>query len=198
MALALGEVAALARALVRRSRADLVRSARALAPALALIVGWRLVWPALLDGGRALRARHRWAATEAAFQVGPESGTRLLLWRPTTPFSGTSPIDGAPNGLHLTTGSDGSARSRVRLGGGALFPGDYVVGLKVTDEAAAPARLSFAGSTFDLPPGAVVEVKAHIAHRGGPLEFDVTLNGPPAVSIWLAEARMTASDSTTR
>ncbi len=71
---------------------------------------------------------HRWAATEAAFQVGPESGTRLLLWRPTTPFSGTSPIDGAPNGLHLTTGSDGSARSRVRLGGGALFPGDYVVG----------------------------------------------------------------------
>ena len=198
VALALGEVATLARALLRRSRADIFRSSRALAPALALIVGWRIVWPATLDGGRALRARHRWAATEAVFQAGSELGTRLLLWRPTPPFSGTSPIEGAPNGLHLTTGADGIARARVRLGGGALAPGDYIVSLKATDEAAAAARLSFAGSTFDLPPGVAVGITAHPAHRGGVLEFDVALTGPPAASIWLAEARMTASESMTR
>ncbi len=198
VALALGELAALALALARRSREEVVRSSRALAVALALIVIWRISWPAILDGGRALRARHRWAATEVAFQAGGQSGTRLLLWRPAPPLSGTSPIEGAPSGLHLTTGADGSARARVRLGGGALAPGTYVVALKATDEAAAPVRLSFAGGSYDLPAGAAVGLEAQVVHRGGPLEFDVALTGPPALSIWLADARMTASDSVMR
>jgi hypothetical protein len=198
VALALGEMATLGRALRRLSRAEIVRSSRALAPALAVIVVWRIAWPAVLDGGRALRGRHRWAATEAAFQAGSETGTRLWLWRPTPPLSGTSPIEGAPSGLHLTTTADGHARARVRLGGGPLAPGDYLVAVKATDESTAPARLSFAGASFDLPPGVAVEVETHVAHRGGPLEFDVALSGPPAVPIWLAEAHMTASDSMTR
>jgi hypothetical protein len=198
VALALGEMATLALALGRRSRAEIVRSSRALGLALALVVGWRMAWPAFLDVGHALRARHRWAATEAVFQTGSESGTRLLLWKPRPPLSATSPIDGAPNGLHLTTGADGSARARVRLGGGALAPGNYVVALKATDEAASAARLSFAGNTFDLPPGVAVGVEAPVTYRGGPLELDVSLTGPPALSIWLAEARMTAFDSMTR
>jgi hypothetical protein len=43
-----------------------------------------------------------------------------------------------------------------------------------------------------------VGVEAPVTYRGGPLELDVSLTGPPALSVWLAEARMTAFDSMTR
>ena len=73
VALALGEIAAFGLAAARRSRSDLASSSRALAAALVLVVLWRIVWPAALDGGRALRAHHRWAATETAFHRGSET-----------------------------------------------------------------------------------------------------------------------------
>jgi hypothetical protein len=194
VALALGEIAALVLALARRSRNDIVRSSRALAPALVLVVLWRIVWPAALEGGRALRAHHRWAATEAAFQQPSETGTRLLLWRPTPPFSRTSPIEGAPSGLHLRIGDEGGARVQVRLGGGAVGGGTYVVAMKVADEVAEPVRVSFAGEVYDLQPGSPREIEVRVRHAGGPLELAVALTGSPGASIWLAEARITASD----
>ena len=120
VALAVGEIAALGLALARRSRDDVVRSSRALGPALLLVVLWRIVWPAVLDGGRALRAHHRWAATEAAFRRPGETGTRLLLWRPTAPFSRTSPIEGAPSGVHLRIGAD--RETRASMSGSAAAP----------------------------------------------------------------------------
>ncbi len=194
VALAVGEVAALGLALGRRRPADLRHALRALGPALLLVLLWRSVWPAVLDGGRALRAHHRWAATEAAFRSGSETGTRLLLWRPTPPFSRTSPIEGAPSGVHLRVGADGETRVHVRLGGGAVAGGTYLVALKVADEAADAARLSIADGVFDLPPGSPTEVEVPLRHAGGPLETDVALAGQPGASIWLYEARIAASD----
>jgi hypothetical protein len=198
VALALGEVAALGLALVRRSRGDAVSSLRALAPALLLIVLWWIVWPAVLEGGRALRARHRWAATETAFQRPGETGTRLLLWRPTPPFSPTSPIEGAPSGLHLRVGGDGVARVEVRLGGGAVGAGSYVVAMTAADEAAEPVLLSFAGEAFDLQPGSPQAIEARLRHEAGPLELEVAVSGPPGASVWLTGARIEASDFMTR
>jgi hypothetical protein len=199
VALALGEVAALGLALARRSQADAVRGLRALAPALLLVVLWRIVWPAVLEGGRALRAHHRWAATEAAFQRPGESTTRLLLWRPTPPFSRTSPLEGAPGGLHLRLGDEGGApvqvRANVRLGGGPVVAGRYLVAMKAVNETAEAARLSFADGVFDLPPGSPTEIEARLTHAGGPLELEIALAGSPGVSIWLTDARILASDN---
>ena len=197
VALALGEIAALGLAAARRSRDGVIGSARALAPALVLVVLWRIVWPAVLEGGRALRAHHRWAATETAFQRPGEIGTRLLLWRPTAPFSRTSPLEGAPSGLHLRIGGEGDARVQVRLGGGAVGGGSYLVAMKVADEAAEPVRLSFAGELFDLSPGSAKEIEVRLKHAGGPLELEVVLAGPPGTSIWLTNARIVASENMT-
>ena len=194
VALTLGELAALGLALARRSRDGVVGSSRALAPALLLVVLWRIVWPAVLEGGGALRAHHRWAATEAAFQQGSEVGTRLLLWRPTPPFSRTSPIEGAPSGVHLRVGADGGARAQVRLGGGAVGGGGYLLAMKVADEAPGTVRLSFADSVFDLPPGSPTDIEIRLTHPGGPLEMEVALAGPPGASIWLTGARIAAFD----
>ena len=194
VALALGEIAALGLAVGRRSRDGVVHSLRALGPALLLVVLWRILWPAALDGGRALRAHHRWAATEAVFQQGNARGTRLLLWRPTAPFSATSPIEGAPSGLHLRIGAEGSARAHVRLGGGAVAPGAYVLTVKVSDEASEAARLSLSDGLFDLLPGSPREIEVRLRHPGGPLELEIALTGPVGTSIWITEARITAFD----
>ena len=192
VALALGELAALGLAVGRRRRDDAVRSLRALGPALALVTLWRILWPVALDGGRALRDHHRWAATEATFQQGNESRTRLLLWRAAPAFSEISPIEGASSGLHLRTGSQGSARAQVRLGGGAVAPGRYLFAAKVVDQAAEAVRLSFADGVFDLPPGSAREIEVHIAHAGGSLESALAMTGPPGASVWLTEARIAA------
>jgi hypothetical protein len=194
VALALGEVAALGLAIGRRSRDDSVRRLRALGPALLLIVLWRIVWPAVLEGGSALRAHHRWAATEVAFQRPSESGTRLLLWRPTGPFFQPSPVEGAPSGVHLRTGAEGDARVQVRLGGGAVGGGTYAVALKVTNEGTEGARLSVGDRQFDLPPGSPTEVEVPLRHDQGTLELEMGLAGRPGNSIWVTDARIRASN----
>jgi hypothetical protein len=109
-----------------------------------------------------------------------------------------SPIEGAPSGLHLHLGAEGSARAQVRLGGGAVDPGAYVVAEKVADEAAQAVRLSFADSGYDLGPGPPTEIEVRLVHAGGPLELEVALAGSPGASIWLAEARIAAFDSVTQ
>jgi hypothetical protein len=192
VALALGELAAFGLAVGRRCRDDVLLSLRALGPALVLVTLWRILWPAILEEGGALRDRHRWAATEATFQQASESGTRLLLWRPAAPFSAISPIEGAPSGLHLRTGGGGSARAQVRLGGGAVGPGTYLFAVKGVDEAAEAVRLSFADGVFDLSPGLAREIEVRLTHAGGPLELALAVTGPPGASVWLTEARVVA------
>ena len=167
---------------------------RALGPALLLVVLWRVVWPAVLDGGRALRAHHRWAATEAAFRRGSETGRGSCSGGRRRRFRGPSPIEGAPNGVHLRIGADGDAHVHVRLGGGAVSAGSYALDLKVVDEAPERARLSIADRVFDLPTGSPAEVEVRLTHEGGPLEMDVGWPAPPGGSIWLTDGRIAASD----
>jgi len=193
IACALGEVARLVAAVRRRARGEGGVAARNLGVALAVVVAGRLVWPAIVDGGRALRAAHRWAATEATVRTAAGEGTRILMWRPAPPLAPLSPIEGAPNGLHIKVGVAGSARAHVRLGGGPLPGGAYGFHARVADESSEPVRLLLAGTTADLAPGASTEIDAPIAHAGGPLELDVTVSGRPGASIWLADARIAAS-----
>jgi hypothetical protein len=193
VALALGEIAGATRALARRSRRDVLRAARALAPGLALVVVVRVGWPAALDYGKALRARHRWAATEVTF----EGGTRLLLWKPAPPLPAVSPIVGAPNGLHLRVGDDGVARAHVRLAQGALPAGRYRVTLGVAAETAGPLRVGLEGTRLDeavvVSPGAPATVEKHVDHGGGRFEFEAALWGAPRASIWIDAAQITRS-----
>jgi len=192
VALALGEVVRALWAATHRAagRPELTRGARELVPAVAVVLVWLLGWPALVGAGKTMRARHRWAATEVTL----DGRTRLLLWKPAAPFSTVSPIQGAPNGLHLQTGDDGVARAQVRLGEGVLPAGNYRVMLEVASETASPARISLgaAGSdaSIDIPPGPPVAVERRIAHAGGPLAFDAALWGAPRSSVWIEEARI--------
>ncbi len=190
VALALGELARAASAIAGRARAEVARSARVLVPALGLVILWRLGWPAVLDAGQTLRTRHRWAATEVTL----DGHTRLLLWRPAPPFSARSPVEGAPNGLHLQTGDDGVARAEVRLGEGALAAGTYRVRLQVAPETNRPMRVSLGSagseSAADIPLGPPVAVERQIVHTGGPLAFEATLWGAPQASVWIDEARI--------
>jgi hypothetical protein len=190
VALALGELGGVLAALARRSGRDLRRRGRASIPAAALVVIWLVAWPRLLEAGQGLRARHRWAATEVAV----EGRTRLLLWRAAPPYPSVSPIRGAPSGLHLQAGDDGTARAQVRLGEGELPAGAYRLALRVASESNSPGRLSFgggdAGSAVDVPPGGSASASPAIAHAGGPLTFEVTFTGTPHASIWVDGARI--------
>jgi hypothetical protein len=192
VAAAVGEIAGLGAALVRRSADGVRRSGPALAVALAVVVLWRFVWPALLDRGQALREAHRWAATEVTMAA-PHPATRILLWRPAPPLPATSPIEGAPNGLHLTTGADGTARAHVRLEGDPLPAGAYDLVIRATDESNTAVRLDVAGHAADVAPGGPVVVASAVSHTRGPLELEVNMIGPPGASIWLTELRISPS-----
>jgi hypothetical protein len=194
VALALGEMVGALRAAARRQGPELTRRARVLAFALPLVALWILGWPALLDLGKTLRARHRWAATEVEVGLGVDGHTRLLLWKPAPPFLALSPIQGAPNGVHLQTGVDGVAEAQVRLGEGALAAGSYRIVLRVAAETALPARLSLGSAgwqaAIDVSPGSSAAVESLIAHPGGPFAFAATLRGTPSTSVWIDQARI--------
>ena len=181
VALALGEIVAAARAAVGRSRAGLVHAAKALAPALVVVVVWRFAWPALLDGGTALRARHRWAVSEAAV----DGGLRLLLWAPEPPLAAQSPLAGSPEGVHVRAGADARPTAlRVRLGGGPLPAGKYALRFRL-ESASGAAHLSLAGKTVEAVAGDPATFDAEIDHPGGPLALAAATDGS---AIWIGEA----------
>jgi hypothetical protein len=194
VAFALGALVRFGRAVARRSRADAVSTSRGFAQALIGIVLWHLLWPELLDGGRALRARHRWAATEVSWLVPPGGRPRLLLWRPAPPYPMPSPIEGAPNGVHLRAGADGTARAHVHLGGGPVPAGKYVLSLTATDEGQAPLRFEVGGQAVEIDPRAPAAIDIPLSHQAGSIEFDVALRGPPQTSVWISGERISAFD----
>jgi hypothetical protein len=210
VALALGELARFARALVVRSRGEARRSSLVLGAALVLVVLWRLVWPALLDGGAALRARHRWAATEVATdasrRVPPAVETRLLLWRPASPYLRPSPVEGAPNGVHLRVGADGAARAHVRLAGGPVPAGRYVLSIAATNEGEVPVWFLAGDREVKIDPGppSAIDIQLIVAPSvvpsslGGLLELDVALRGSPNASLWISSERISAFSSMPR
>jgi hypothetical protein len=184
VAFALGEVFAFFRAALTRSTPGLVHAAKALAPALVLLVVWRLGWPALLDAGTGLRARHRWAVSEAAV----DGRTRLLLWAPAPPLAAQSPLAGSPEGVRVRTDGEGQASAlRVRLGGGPLPAGRYGLHFRL-EAASGAARFNMAGAAADVPPGASATLDAAVTHPGGPLTLFATTSGSAGGSVWIGEA----------
>jgi hypothetical protein len=183
VAVALGEIAGGLRAAWTRSRTDLLRAAKVLGPAVIVVVVWRLAWPALLDAGTGLRARHRWAVTEVAL----DDGRRLLLWRAEAPLAAQSPLAGAPEGLHIRARDDGRPTAlRVRLGGGALPAGHYALHLRL-EVASGAARVSLGATSVAVGAGVPATFDAVIDHPGGPLTMSGATEG---ATVWAGDATL--------
>ena len=183
-AVALGELAGLARAGLERSRSDLVHAARALVPALLLVVVWRFAWPAMLQGGTGLRARHRWAVSEVQL----DHRARLLLWAPVPPLAPESPLAGSPEGVRVRTDGRAPTALRLRTAGGPIPAGRYALSFRV--EAPAGGHVTLAGTGVDLDPGDARVVQAEVSHPGGPLTLSASTVGPVGGSLWFGEATM--------
>ncbi len=167
-----------------RSTPGLVHAAKALAPALVLLVVWRVGWPALLDAGTGLRARHRWAVSEADL----DGRRRLLLWAPAPPLAAQSPLAGSPEGVRVRTDGEGRASPlRLRLGGGPLPAGRYGLHFRL-EAASGAARFKLEDAAADVSPGAPATLDADVTHPGGPLTLSATTSGSAGGSVWIGEA----------
>jgi len=187
VAFALGELARFGRAVARRDGRVLVRSRGPWIAGLAAIAVWWVAWPRVVQAGEALRARHRWAATEVALATEPLP--RLLLWRAGPPLPAVSPLAGAPEGVHLRASGDGVARAQVQLAGGPLPAGTY----QLTARAAAQqggGRLGLGGTDVQVSPGQPIEVRARLSHAGGVLRFDATFAASPGDEVWIDLIRL--------
>lgn len=187
VALALAELAAAVAAAVRRSRAAALHAARALVPALLLVVVWRLAWPAAIDWGAGLRARYGWAVSEAEL----DGRKRLMLWARQSPAAGRSPLAGAPEGVSIRGAGAAPVALRLRLGGGPLPPGRYSVELPMEPAAGDGYRAELAGGQASLPPGAPTTLTAEIRHAGGRLALTGAVTVPDGGSLWVAAPRIT-------
>jgi hypothetical protein len=193
-AFALTETVSAVRSALRRSRAGAVAAARGFAPMLAVIVAWRIAWPATIDWGQSLRARHAWAVTEIAV----DGRMRTLLWARLPPRAGDSPIAGAPAGVHIQAAPSATTRLRLRLGGGPLPAGDYSLTLTVEAAPDASASLAVSGpgvesNRLDVSRAGRNKLETHIAHRGGRLELQATVTAAAPTSIWASDATLTGS-----
>ncbi|HXT99783.1 MAG TPA: hypothetical protein VN903_02245 [Polyangia bacterium] len=171
-----------------RSRADLLGAAKVLGPALLVIVVWRLAWPVLLDAGTGLRARHRWAVSEAEL----DGNRRLLLWAAAPPLAAQSPLAGSPEGVHVRARADGQQNAlRLRLGGGPLPAGRYALHFRL-ESGAGPARFALGDTRAEAAAGAPATFDAVINHPGGPLTLAAATEGG---AIWIGDAKLNREPS---
>ncbi len=189
VALALAELARFGAALARRAWGDVVRARPAMLAGIAIVLVWWLGWPRVVNAGQALRARHRWAATEIALSTEPRP--RLLLWRAAPPLGPASPLTGAPEGVHLRAGAGAMARAQVQVAGGPLPAGTYELTARVTAQNGGVVRAALAGTSADVLAGRAIDVRARLAHSGGILRFDATLAAPAGGEVWVDELRLT-------
>jgi len=190
-ALALVETARVLAAVRRNRRAGLAAAARLLGPAVAVIVVWRLGWPAAIEAGRGLRMRHRWAVTVAAV----DGGMRTLLWRRLATTANESPVAGAPAGVHVAVAPPDATRLGLVLGGGALPAGAYHLSLRLQAAAGGDAWVSVSGvgvdsAGVDVPASGAATLETHVAHRGGAFALYASLRGPQATSVWASDASL--------
>jgi 4-amino-4-deoxy-L-arabinose transferase-like glycosyltransferase len=200
-ALALVETGRASVALARRawtrtwSWPEALRAAPALGAALALVLAWQLVWPAALEAGAGLRARHRWAAT--VWQV--DGRARLAKWRPTGPLPALSAVEGGPAGVGLRADGPRSNVSDMELGGGPLAAGTYTLVLNLT--ATAPARLLLRTADVTLtdvtvtsaptsPPAATPPLTLTLHHAGGIFRLGASVESSGPATIWISDARL--------
>jgi hypothetical protein len=186
VAMALIELYAAGAALVRRDWARARTGARRLGPAVAVVVACLLLWPAVVvNGGAALRARHRWAVTE--WRAGDR--VRPSLWRVAGVLPPASPLEGSPEGVRVRA----PAAATVVLGGGPLPAGDYAIHLSL-EAAGAPVgvRLASRGvavTDVTAPPAAKTALDATVRHAGGALELSLTTStdSTAPTSVWISE-----------
>jgi 4-amino-4-deoxy-L-arabinose transferase-like glycosyltransferase len=185
VALTLVELAALSRALVRRT--DVARAAVPLALAgcaTAALLGW--AWPAMADAGASLRARHRWAAD--VWRVDGEN--RLAKWRPADTSAARSPIDGGAGAVHLRAGGAGQASATIELGGAPLPAGNYALSFEATPTGAARLVVTSGAkvAVADLAlPASSTRVTALIIHGGGDLGLRMTVTAGPGVVLVVSD-----------
>lgn len=187
VALALVEVAALARALWRRT--DVARAAVPLALAgasTAVLLGW--AWPAMADAGAGLRARHRWAAD--VWRVDGEN--RLAKWRPADTSPPRSPLEGGAGAVRLRTDDGHPSATVVELGGAPLPAGNYALSFQAT--ASAPARLvvtSASRAVVDLAlPASPTKVTSLVVHQGGEVRLAMTLTSVTGSSVVVSDVSL--------
>jgi hypothetical protein len=191
VALAIGELARLGRAIRLRDVREIAGARAALIAGVGTVAAWWIGWPRVVSAGQALRARHRWAATEVVLSTEPRP--RLLLWRAAPPLGLASPLAGAPEGVHLQAGGAGRARAQVQLAGGPLPAGTYELSARITAQRGG-GRASLAGATVAVVPGAPAELRARVAHAGGSLRFDAAFDGPggeeTAGEVWIDQLHL--------
>ena len=188
VALALAELTRVGTAVVRRSAADVARARPALLAGAATLLVWWIGWPRVVEEGRTLRARHRWAATEVALSTEPRP--RLLLWRAAPPLPAASPLAGAPEGVHLRAGADGTARAQVQLAGGPLPAGTYEVTAQIALRKGGALHATLAGGTVEVAPEHPVAARARFTHGGGVLRFDASVAGEAGADVWIDQLRL--------
>ncbi|HXJ20800.1 MAG TPA: hypothetical protein VMT03_11265 [Polyangia bacterium] len=187
VALALAELARFGRAVGKRDAPELAGSRLVLIAGSITVAVWWFGWPRIVSAGQALRARHRWGASEVALSTEPRP--RLLLWRATPPLAPISPVTGALEGVHLRAGAGGHARVQVQLAGGALPAGMYRLSAQVAAQEGS-GRVTVAGGVVEVGQGAPAQLHARLAHLGGVLRFDADLAGSPGAEIWIDQARI--------
>jgi len=147
------------------------------------VIVWRLGWPALLDAGTRLRARHHWAVSE----VDVDGHRRLLMWALPPEVAAVTPLFGAPEGVRM--GGLGPAIAlRLQLGGGPLAPGRYAVHFKL--ETGAVAIVTLAGTTADVGGNGPEPLDAEVMHAGGPFTLSLTARGAADASLWIGDAKI--------
>jgi 4-amino-4-deoxy-L-arabinose transferase-like glycosyltransferase len=210
-ALTLVELGALAAAVARRAWPEARATGGALALAGAVLLAGVLVWPAIVDGGAALRARHRWAVD--VWRV--DGAARLAKWSAADVRGPSSRVEGGPGGVRLGADDGGRAKTfDVELAGGALPPGTWVLAFNATSFAAttsaattsapassapaasAPARLrvATAGGAWladvAVTPGAPLPIVTAVAHAGGPLRLTATVTSAAPATILVSDVRL--------
>jgi hypothetical protein len=187
VAFALGELARFGRAVGRRGWPEIAGSRTALLAGLLPVIIWWFGWPGVVSAGQALRARHRWGAAEVV--VSTEPRPRLLLWRAAPPLGPTSPLMGAPEGVHLRADPAGHARAQVQLAGGLLPAGTYELSALITLQQGS-GQIGLAGTSAPLIAGAPSQIRARIVHGGGLLRFDAALDGSGDAEVWIDQLHL--------
>jgi hypothetical protein len=189
-ALTLVEAAGLAAALARRAWPEARVAGRALALGGVVVLAGAWAWPALLDAGAALRARHRWGATVWRVDHVP----RLAKWRATDAQTTRSPVEAGSGGVRLTTDGQRPTTISVELGGGPVAAGTYALALDATAKAPVTVRLTAADGAViaevAVSPEAPLHVLTILVHGGGVLRLTATLTGGSDASVLVSDVQL--------
>jgi hypothetical protein len=190
VAVTLVELGKLAAGLARRSWPDVRVAGYALAASCALAVPaatW--AWPASLEAGAALRARHRWGWT--VFHA--DESARVAKWRVARTDAPVSPIEAGAGGTRLSLEAGKPTEAVVELG--VFEPGTYELALEATTprETTLALRTEAGAPVADLSakPGEPLKALTVLAHPGGELRLVATATSTEATTLVVTSLALT-------